>query len=228
MKKIICFDFDDVIVDSNIVSRIGKYFGKKLKLYEMEMEFILDNENPEKFYHFAKKFIKMGKGLDFEYVRRIALKFKLNTGSKEALKKLKKNGYKIVIVSANDRRLIKDILKKNGISEYIDHIYASEFGVVDGKINGKIYGTVIKTEKVGVVREIEKKYKIKAKDVIYVGDGLTDLPIMKKIGKGILFCPNVVTRAEVYEDKILSRKEKNGSLFLIEKKDLREVLNFVD
>ena len=135
--------------------------------------------------------------------------------------------YKIVIVSTNDKRLIKDILEKNKIADYIDHIYASEFGVENGKLNGKIYGTVIKTEKVGVVKEIEKKYKVKAKDVIYVGDGLTDLPIMKKMGKGILFCPNVLTRAEVYEDKILKKKEKEGSLFLIEKKDLREVLDFI-
>jgi phosphoserine phosphatase len=78
------------------------------------------------------------------------------------------------------------------------------------------------------VKKIEKTYRIKKKDVIYIGDGLTDLPIMKLVGNGILFCPNELTKAEVFTDKILMKKEKNGELFLVENNNLNEILKFIE
>ena len=227
MKKIICFDFDDVIINTNIVKKIGRYFKNRFEEKKIEGEFLLDSDNPRKFYRFAKNFIRLGRGMDFKFVKRIAMRFRLMKGAGETLKSLKKRGYKIVIVSANDERIIMEFMKKHGIHGFIDHIYASKFGVRDGKLDGNIYGTVIRTEKVGVVKEIEKKYRVSRKDIIYVGDGLTDLPIMKKVGSGILFCPKEPALIEVLRNKALKRMKSEGRLFVVGKKDLREVLRFV-
>ena len=94
-------------------------------------------------------------------------------------------------------------------------------------MTGRIYGDVIRTEKTGIVPRLEKIYKVKRKDIIYIGDGLTDLPIMKKVGCGILFNPNTLTKMEVYRDKTLKEKENSGKLFLAEGKDLRCVTEFI-
>ncbi|MEM7819323.1 MAG: HAD-IB family phosphatase [Candidatus Aenigmatarchaeota archaeon] len=225
--KVICFDFDDVIVRTNTIHKLIKLFGQRLKIFELEIEFLEDNLEPKKFFGVVKRIVMMGKGLEFKKIKNYMLKFGVNKGVKHVFKFLKSKNYKIVIVSTNDQRIIKDFLKKNHIDKYIDQIYAAKLGIKNGLLTGKIYGDVIKTEKTGIVKKIEKKYKIKKEDIIYIGDGLTDLPIIKLVGRGILFCPNELAKAEVFIDKTLKKKEKNGKLFLVEKKDMREILKFV-
>jgi len=225
--KIVCFDFDDVIPKSNTVAKLTRLFGNKIKILGFEIEFLEDNMNPKKFFRVVEEIVANGKGIEFERVKHFMLRFGLNRGVKEVLKKLKKNGHKIVIVSANDETFIKEYIKKHGIADYIDHIYASRLGVKNGVLTGKIYGDVIKTEKTGVVKKIERMYKVKKKDIIYIGDGLTDLPIMKLAGRGILFCPNELTKAEVFTDKKLKEKIDNNQLFIVGKKDIKEILNFI-
>ena len=138
------------------------------------------------------------------------------------------DGFKIVIISTNDETFIRHYAEKHKLDMYIDHIYAANFEVKDGKITGKIRGDVLKDEKVHIVPRLEKKYKIKRNEMIYVGDGLTDLAIMKIIGRGILFNPNELTKAEVFASSKLRQKENNGELFLTNGNDLRSVLQFVE
>lgn len=129
-----------------------------------------------------------------------------------------------MIVSINDERIIRKFLEKHRLEKYVSNVYASRLGVKDGRLTGMISGDVIKTEKQGIVKKMRKLYG--KKEIVYVGDGLTDIPILKKANKGILFCPNELTKAEVFADKNLMKKEGNR-LFLVEKRDLREVLRFV-
>jgi len=223
--QVICFDFDDVIVDGSLVFKLIKTRPEFSEL-KLGFEFMFENQNPKEFYKVIKKIVKVGKGLGFDEIKRIMFGFKVINGAKRLFNKLKEN-YKIVIVSANDTGMIKEFLKKHKLLDCIDRIYGSELGVKDGKLTGAISGDVIRTEKTAIVKKIEKAYRIKRKDITYVGDGLTDLPIIKLVGNGILFCPSMITQAEVFRDKILSKMEKDGELFLIEKKDLSEILRFV-
>jgi phosphoserine phosphatase len=226
--NVICFDFDDVIVKTNTVNRLVKLFGHRLKVFKVEVEFLEDNMKPDKFFEVIKKIVHMGKGLEFERVKKYMIRFGLNKGAHHTLSELKKRGYKIVIVSTNDERIIKEFLTNHGLDKYIDHIYASRIGVKNGIITGQIYGDVVRTEKTGVVNKIKSKYGVNPANIIYVGDGLTDLPVMKLVGYSILFCPNKLTKIEVMNNSCLHNKEKEGGLIVIKKRDLREVLRFVE
>ncbi|MFH0949483.1 MAG: HAD-IB family phosphatase [Candidatus Aenigmatarchaeota archaeon] len=228
-RKIICLDFDDVITDENIFSKMISMSHNRFKGLGIGLEFLAreDNMHPKKFYKFLKKCVMLGKGLSFGNIEKIENTIGLTTGAAKTFSLLMKRDYKIIIISTNDRKIIKGFLKKNKIEKYIDHIYAAKLGVKNGKLTGKISGDVLKGEKTGIVKNIERQYNTKRENIIYVGDGLTDLPIMKLVGRGILFCPTSITRAEVYTDKILSRKEKDGKLFLVEKRNLMEIMKFL-
>jgi HAD superfamily phosphoserine phosphatase-like hydrolase len=226
MSKLVCFDFDDVIVNNRIYLKIP-LLRKKFKAFELGKDFIKGSLDPKQFNTFANHLMQQVEGMSAEFIIRLLLRMRLRKGTKEVFRQLHKNGYKIVIVSVNDEVFIKRFLEKHKLTEYVAHIYAAKFGVKDGKLTGTIDGEVIKTEKTGVLPIIERKYNIKRFDVIYVGDGLTDLPMMKKIGKGILFNPNPLTKVEVFTDKILKGKEEKGELFLVEAKDLRDIMEFI-
>ena len=158
---------------------------------------------------------------------RIMLHMRLQKGARETLEALKKKGYKIIIISTNDEIFIKKFLTKHNLLQHVSHIYAARFGVKNGIMTGTISGDVIKTEKLGILPKLEKLYKVKRSKMIYVGDGLTDLLIMKKIGTGILFNPNKLTKLEIFTDKKLKAKENNGSLYITSGNDLRTVMQFI-
>lgn len=226
MQKIICFDFDDVIVNNRFVFKVP-LIGRRLRAFELGKQFMEGNLDPKKFNTFMGELMNQLRGVHIDTVMKLLLHMRLQKGAKELLEKLKKGNYKIVIVSVNDKDFIKKFLEKHNILQYVSHVYAAKFGLKNGVMTGKIYGDVIKTEKTGIIRLLENRYKVKLKDVIYVGDGLTDLPVIKKVGKGVLFNPNYLTRKEIRTNKILKRMKKSGNLFITEGNDLQCVLEFV-
>ena len=227
MRKLILFDFDDVIVNNKFVFKIP-IIGHKLKSFELGAQYIEGNLDPKSFNKFMNEVLKQLKDVHIDTVMRLLLHMRLQKGARELFAQLKRNGYTIVIVSTNDETFIRRFLEKHKLSGYVSHVYAARFGLKNGLMTGKIYGDVIKTEKTGIIPRLEKIYRVKRKHIIYVGDGLTDLPIMKIVGRGILFNPNMMTKIEVYMNKTLKQRENSGSLLLAEGKDLRCVLPFVN
>ncbi len=222
--KIVCFDFDDVITDSNPLYKLISFSKPDFGELKLGLGLLEDNRDPKKFFKIIKELVKFGKGIEFDAVERAVLKAGLMKGAKKAFEKLKNSGCKIVIVSINDERIIRKFLKKHSLEKHVSHVYASSLGVKDGRLTGIISGDVIKTEKLGILKKLRKAYG--KKEIVYIGDGLTDIPILKKSDIGILFCPNELTKAEVFVDKGLMKKE-GIKLFLVEKRDLREILKFI-
>jgi phosphoserine phosphatase len=225
--KVICFDFDDVLCDGNLLYKIGKEFKYNLSSLVDVIELLESNKNPRRFYSVVKKTVSMGRGLKYEHLLETALSFKPMPGAYETLDELKKIGYKVVIVSADDRDVIVKFMKKHGMMKFVDYIYASELGVKNGELDGTISGDAIETEKTGALKLIKKMYKVTDRDIFYIGDGLTDLPILKMVHAGAVFCPNMLTQTEIFTDRDLKRKIENRNLFIIETKDLREVLELL-
>ena len=226
MHKIVCFDFDDVIINNKFIFKLP-FIGRKLRTLELGAEFIEGRLDPKKFNKFASGVMKEMTGIPVNTVMRILLHMRLQKGARETLEAVKKKGYKIVIISTNDETFIRKFMEKHNLLQHISHIYAAKFGVKNGLMTGVISGDVIKTEKTGIIPKLEKIYNIKRSHIIYVGDGLTDLPIIKKIGTGVLFNPNELTKLEVFTSRQLREKEKKGRLFITNGKDLRSVLEFI-
>ncbi|MBI2579273.1 MAG: HAD-IB family phosphatase [Candidatus Aenigmarchaeota archaeon] len=225
--RVVCFDFDNVIINDS-VSRFLSLVGSRIERLKMEIDFLQDNMEPRKFFRFAKKFAEMGKGMNYETVINTMLKkVRLNRGVRRIFRKLKEDGHKIVIVSTNDERFIRRVLEKENLARYVDHIYASHLVVKDGVLTGEIKGDVVKTEKVGAVKKIKNLFKVKENSIVYIGDGLTDLPIMKIVGRSVLFCPNLITKAEVLKDRLLRKMEHDGRLFVVHNGSLMEAMQFV-
>lgn len=228
MYKVICFDFDDVIIDTNLMIQLSQRFGNKLKEFKLLFNFLVkDRRNHNKFSS-IHDIAKTTRGMDFQKLKKICDYVKLTPGTVSTLEKLKKEGFEIVIVSVNDKRIINHILEKHKIKYYFSDIFASELDTENGVLTGKINGEVVDTKKLSVLDKIKEKYNVDEKHIMYVADGVTDIPLFKKLGHGVFFCPSFVTKTVIYRDPKLVKMEKNNEIKIVEHKNLTEILPFVN
>ena len=70
----------------------------------------------------------------------------------------------------------------------IDYVFANELDIVDGRVTGRVVGDVVDGErKAELVRELARLEDIDLEQVIAVGDGANDLPMLRLAGLGIAF-----------------------------------------
>ncbi len=225
--RLVCFDFDNVLVDGNFLVTAMKLLDNEAADLKMLASLLKGTRDPDYFEVFIRHLAQLMKGFEVKKLRGLITLLKPMKGLKTTFKHLKKHGIKVVILSTNDERLIKEFLNRNEVLEYVDSVYGTVMGVEDGKLNGDFKGNLTPHQKLTSLREIMKKYNVSLDQLIYVGDGLTDMPIFEKIEKGIVFCPDPITKIAVLtNDKTVDRINA-GELYLIHEKDLKGVLEFV-
>jgi phosphoserine phosphatase len=70
----------------------------------------------------------------------------------------------------------------------IDYIYANELDIEDGIVTGRVRGDIVDGQrKAALLQELAAKEGIDLQQVIAVGDGANDLPMLSIAGLGIAF-----------------------------------------
>lgn len=170
--KHIFFDFDGVLCDSlNMFIKAYPLVQKKLNLPPMDLEGLKTRPLSE----LCKEHkIYWWKQLRLVLEMRREAKFALGElhgfpGMKEVILELKHKKIHLNILTSNDQNNVEKFLKKFGMHHF-DSIYSS----------WSIFGKHTKMKK------ILRKKKLKASEVIYVGDEVRDIVAMKKINVPII------------------------------------------
>ncbi len=217
---IFCFDFDDVLLEGKFIDELKKNFENKHKEFAVVLDWLKGTRNTKILCKALDIVVRRSKGMEYDKIKEVLLRMKPVKGLEETFRKLNPK----VIMSINDESLIKAFMEKHNLS--VNHIYGSKLDVEDGKLTGKIEIDIAKTNKLAALNDVKKRYKVKEKDIVYIGDGYTDLAVMEHVGKAILFCPDKITIDNISKSKKLFEKTINGELHIIEKRDLREILPF--
>ena len=70
----------------------------------------------------------------------------------------------------------------------MDYVYANELDIDDGIVTGKVSGTIVDgARKAELLRQLAREEGIDLQQVIAVGDGANDLPMLSIAGLGIAF-----------------------------------------
>lgn len=168
-KKVIIFDFDGTIADTfdsilKIINRLSDEFGYK-KVKEDDVDKLRDKKSQEILKNSGISMIELPffiKRVKSELNKEIE-SLKPTKGIKDALLKLKKDGYKLVILTSNSKENVSKFLKKNNL-DLFDFIYSGS----------SIFG------KSKVINSLLKKLSLRPEEVIYVGDETRDIEAAKK------------------------------------------------
>lgn len=155
------------------------------------------------------------KGLDESVMREIAENLPIMDGAVRLMSILKKCGFKIAILSGGFS-YFGNHLKK--LFE-VDYLYANELEIVGGKLTGRHLGDIVdgkrKAELLKLIAQVEK---IDLEQVIAVGDGANDLPMLNLAGLGIAFHAKPKVKANAQQS--ISTIGLDGVLYFLGFRDI--------
>lgn len=215
-RRLVCFDMDSTLIDAEVIDELAKeaHVEKRVsEITDMAMRGEID------FNESFKQRMALLKGLDESVLAKVAARLKLTEGAEKLVYYLNKLGYKTAILSGGFDYFGRYLQKKLNI----DYVYANQLEIVDGKVTGKVTGTIVNGErKAELLRELAAKENISLEQVIAVGDGANDLPMLKIAGLGIAFQAKPVVKQSAKQS--ISQLGLDGILYLIGYRD-RDALN---
>ena len=211
-RRLICLDMDSTLTKSECIDELAERAGvgeevKAITLSAMRGE--ID------FKESFRRRVALLKGLDASVLDEIAQSIPLQDGAERLLTVLKRCGFKIAILSGGFTFAGKPLKDRFGI----DYLYANNLEIVDGKLTGNYLGDIVdgkrKAELLGLIAQMEH---IELEQVIAVGDGANDLPMLNEAGLGIAFHAKPTVKANAQQS--ISTIGLDGILYFLGFRDV--------
>lgn len=180
-RRLICFDMDSTLIKTEVIDELAERAGVGEQVKAITASAMRGEID---FSESFKRRVALLKGLDESVMIDIAEHLPIMDGADKLMAILKKCGFKIAILSGGFTYFGKYLQKRFGV----DYIYANDLEIENGKLTGRHLGDIVdgkrKAELLKLIAQVEK---IELEQVIAVGDGANDLPMINLAGLGIAF-----------------------------------------
>jgi phosphoserine phosphatase len=206
-RRLVVFDMDSTLIDAEVIDELAIEAGvgqQVAEITEAAMQGKLD------FKQSFEQRLALLEGLDASVLQKIAQRLQLNEGAEHLISTLKKLGYKTAIVSGGFSffgEYLQEILG-------VDYVYANQLDIENGKVTGRVRGDIIDGQrKADLLRELAERDGLMLEQVIAVGDGANDLPMLDIAGLGIAFRAKPLVEASAKQ--AISSLGLDGILYLL-------------
>ncbi|MEZ5501785.1 MAG: phosphoserine phosphatase SerB [Halioglobus sp.] len=180
-RRLVAFDMDSTLIEAEVIDELAKLAGvgeQVSAITERAMRGEID---------FSESFrtrVALLKGLEESALRQVAGQLKITEGAEHLISTLRALGYRTAILSGGFTYFARHLQARLGI----DYVYANELDIADGVVTGRITGSIVDgARKAELLRQLADEQGIDLQQVIAVGDGANDLPMLSIAGLGIAF-----------------------------------------
>jgi len=206
-RRLVVFDMDSTLIDAEVIDELAYEAGvgeQVAAITEAAMQGALAFKQS-----FTQR-VGLLKGLSADVLQSVAERLVLNEGAEHLISTLRKLGYKTAIVSGGFTFFGQHLQKRLGV----DYVYANQLDIENGYVTGRVTGDIIDGQrKAELLRQIAAQEGLRLEQVIAVGDGANDLPMLSIAGLGIAFRAKPLVKASAKQS--ISNLGLDGILYLL-------------
>ncbi len=180
-RRLFVFDMDSTLIQAEVIDELAKAHGvgdQVSAITSAAMRGELDFKQS-----FTRR-VGLLRGLPAGRLQAVVQSVPLADGAERLISTLKMLGYKTAILSGGFTFFGEHLQARLGI----DYVFANELEVENGVVTGKVVGEIVDGKKKAELLEaIALKENISLDQVVAVGDGANDLPMLNLAGMGIAF-----------------------------------------
>jgi phosphoserine phosphatase len=210
-RRLVAFDMDSTLIEIEIIDELAAAANVKTQVAEITERAMAGEMD---FSESLKQRVSLLKGLDASALEDLAQNLPLTEGAETLIKTLKKLSLATAIISGGFNYFGNHLKQRLGI----DYVYANELEIIDGKVTGRVVGDIVDGQrKADLLEHTAARENISLQQVIAVGDGANDVPMLGRAGLGIAFRAKPIVQENV--DQSISARGLDGILYLIGYRD---------
>lgn len=188
-KRLIVFDMDATLIQTEVINELAKVHGVEeevSRITHQSMNGELD------FGQSLKKRVGLLQGLGQDCLQEVAEGLPITPGVPEFLKTVRSKGFKVAVISGGFQYFANYLKEKLEL----DYAFANQLDFDgQGKLTGKLSGNIIDSEQKAFLMDLlAQQENISLEQVVAIGDGANDIPMLTKAGLGIAFHAKKVVR----------------------------------
>lgn len=215
-RRLVAFDMDSTLIQTEVIDELARLAGvgdKVCAITEAAMRGELD------FQASFRRRVALLKGLPESALQQVVDTVPLMDGAERLISTLRRLGYKTAILSGGFTFVGRELQRRLGI----DYLHSNELDIVDGVVTGEVRTEIVDgARKAFYLSEIARAEGLSMEQVIAVGDGANDLPMLRLAGLGIAFRAKPLVRQSARQ--AISTMGLDGILYLLGVRD-REALS---
>jgi len=180
-RRLVVFDMDSTLIEAEVIDELAAQAGvgdQVGAITERAMRGEID------FNESFRERVALLRGLEEDALEEVITRLKITEGAEHLISTLNTLGYKTAILSGGFTYFAERLQQRLGM----DYVYANELDIVDGRVTGEVSGAIVDgARKAELLKQLADEEGIDLQQVIAVGDGANDLPMLSIAGLGIAF-----------------------------------------
>lgn len=210
-RRLVAFDMDSTLIQAEVIDELAKLHGvgeQVSAITAAAMRGELD------FRQSLTRRVGLLRGLGAQRLQDLLHSVPLAEGAERLISTLKALGYKTAILSGGFNFFGRHLQSRLGI----DYVFANDLEIENNALTGRLASEIVDgSRKAELLERIAKKENISLDQVVAVGDGANDLPMLNIAGMGIAFHAKPLVRQSA--NHALSHLGLDSILYLLGVRD---------
>ena len=206
-KRIVVFDMDGTLVVGESIDLLARHTGNAAEIEVITRDAM---EGRLDFVDALRRRVALLAGLPEAVLREVADQLEIAPGAPQALRVLRRLGYRLGVVSGGFSVIVEIVRERLGL----DFAVGNQVEIVGGRLTGRVIEPILDGDgKAAALRSVAEREGVSVEQVVGVGDGANDIPMLQAAGLGIAFRAKERTRE--CADATLVRSDFLGLLYML-------------
>jgi phosphoserine phosphatase len=198
---LVAFDFDGTLSQTDLSVLLGREYDVANEIRGLTEQGIRGDVD---FASSLRQRISLLEGMPEARVADAFERAKLRDGAAELLTDLRRSGHVVAVITGSFEDGVRAALDRAGVA--VDHLVANRLVFRNGALTGEVEGPLVEGRKDGALEELAAIEGLDRGQILVVGNGAGDLPMLKNAGTAIGYNPAPIV--EDYCDTVVTSIRK--------------------